>query len=94
MNLTWTDGTPNGLPLGSPAGEIGFRVERAPITRWRRRERWRRSRTTLANVTTYSDTTAVLNGSYAYRVIAFNAAGNSTSNIVIGRRPAAPCRAP
>jgi hypothetical protein len=81
VNLTWTDGTPNGLPLGSPAGEIGFRVERAPVTLGVVGT-FAKIGTTLANKTTFSDTTAVLNGSYEYRVIAFNAAGDSTSNSV------------
>ena len=81
VNLTWTDGTPGGLPLGSPAGEIGFRVERAPVTLGVVGT-FAQIGTTLANKTTFSDTTAVTNGSYAYRVIAFNAAGNSTSNSV------------
>ncbi len=81
VNLTWTDGTPNGLPLGSPAGEIGFRIERAPVTAGVVGT-FAKIGTTLANKTTFSDATAVVDGSYAYRVIAFNAAGDSTSNSV------------
>lgn len=80
-NLTWTDGTPvsytNLATWGKPANEIGFRIERAsggtgafaPIA------------IALANSTSYSDTTAVLGAGYRYRVVAFNAAGDSTSNI-------------
>jgi hypothetical protein len=47
--------------------------------------------TVLANTTNYTDTTVNLfSNSYQYRVVAFNAAGNSVSNTVtIGTPPAA-----
>ncbi|PWB81694.1 MAG: hypothetical protein C3F08_01305, partial [Candidatus Methylomirabilota bacterium] len=85
INLNWTDGTPfnytTGLPLstiGNPANEIGFRIERglgsagvlAPIA------------TVVANSTSFADSTAVAGNVYRYRVVAFNAAGESPSNIV------------
>jgi hypothetical protein len=86
INLSWTDGTPfdytTGLPtstIGNSANEVGFRVERAPksgtgagvfVT----------VATVPANHTTYIDNTTVANTGYTYRVVAFNAAGDSPSN--------------
>jgi hypothetical protein len=76
--LTWTDGTPAGVAgtMGNPANEIGFRIERAenggafaPLA------------TALANATSYSDATINPLNWYSYRVIAFNAAGQSMSNV-------------
>jgi len=88
VTLTWTDGTPvNYLApatWGSPAGEIGFRVERAPVDRRGRVGTYDTIGTTLANVTTFTDATAVLGTVYSFRVVAFNAAGNSTSAPVGG----------
>jgi len=91
-DLTWTDGTPvAGINTwGNPANEIGFRIERGtgaggallPLA------------TARANQTAFSDTTALPNLTYRYRVVAFNAAGGSNSNIVTvgttGSVPAAP----
>ena len=79
--LTWTDGTPGGLPLGSPAGEVGFRVERAVVTGGVPGA-YAQIAAPLANVTTYTDTLATPALTYAYRVTAWNAAGPSTSNVV------------
>ncbi len=79
VDLTWTDPTPinyvdpNQTNFGNPANEIGFRIERAPgstgafIT----------IGTALANVTSYSDQTILTGESYTYRVVAYNAAGDS-----------------
>ena len=82
VTLTWTDGTPvdylNPTTWTNPgSAEIGYRIERAPvlinvvgpfsvISR------------ALANATSYLDTVDPALG-YQYRVVAFNAAGDSTS---------------
>jgi FtsP/CotA-like multicopper oxidase with cupredoxin domain len=75
--LNWTDGTPASSPatLGNPANEIGFRIERATGLAGT----FATIGTVLANITTYTDTTTVLNTLYRYRVVAFNAAGDSPS---------------
>jgi FtsP/CotA-like multicopper oxidase with cupredoxin domain len=88
INLSWTDGTPP-LPAyptietfwGSPKGEIGYRIERAAVTGGVAGT-YSKIGTALANKTTYTDTTAVPGTIYSYRVIAFNAAGDSVSNTV------------
>ena len=78
VNLTWTDPTPvtdPGTP-GNPKNEIGFEIQRATVT----------NGTTgtfavlgypLANATTYVDSTVVPGTNYLYRMLAFNAAGDS-----------------
>ncbi len=87
-NLSWSDGTPSGNPstLGNPANEIGFRIERnsgndpnAPYTT---------VATALANQAGFTDTTVSSSALYRYRVIAFNAAGETVSNIVSVTTPA------
>ncbi len=76
--FTWTDGSPVGATLatwGDPRNEIGYRLERSLglngsfVT----------VRTTLANVLTATDSTMVPGATYRYRVVAFNASGNSAS---------------
>ena len=83
VNLTWTDGTPfnytTGLPtstLGNPANEVGFNVERAVGT-----GPFVALGSGPANSTALTDATADPALSYRYRVTAWNAAGNSVSNI-------------
>jgi FtsP/CotA-like multicopper oxidase with cupredoxin domain len=82
VHLSWTDGTPVdptlGPTWGDPKNEIGYRVERAvgageftPIA------------TTLANATGYSDNTVDPVTTYNYRVVAFNAAGDSASSNIV-----------
>ncbi|AJE02689.1 multicopper oxidase domain-containing protein [Geobacter pickeringii] len=80
FTLTWTDATPPNLAstLGNPANEIGFRIERANGTTGA----FATVRNTLANTTSYVDTTAAPGTLYRYRVAAYNAAGDSVSNIV------------
>ncbi|MCM2263788.1 MAG: DUF4214 domain-containing protein [Desulfuromonadales bacterium] len=80
--LSWTDPTVvNFLTLfnfGNAKNEIGFRVERALTTTGA----FSVIGTTLANATQFIDTTAASNTDYDYRVVAFNAAGDSVpSNI-------------
>jgi probable HAF family extracellular repeat protein len=70
IRLTWTDNADN---------EAGFRVQRA--TGWK--EAFTLIASVGANVTTFTDTTAVAGKVYRYRVRAYNGAGPSTwSNIV------------
>ena len=90
--LTWTDLTPaTPANVGNPANEIGFRVERATGTS--QSAPWTLVAITLANQTTYTDTTRGAS-IYRYRITAFNAAGSSTSNVLqtalSGSRPLAP----
>ena len=94
VNLNWTDGTPvttDPATWGSPSNEIGFRIERATGATGT----FASIGQALANITNYSDTTAVSGSTYMYQVIAYNAAGEATSNIVtatvtVPTAPAAP----
>ncbi len=83
VNLTWTDGTPvnytNLATWGGPTMEVGYRIERATVTGGVIGA-YAQIGTALANQTTFTDTTAVGGTAYSYRVVAFNAAGDSTSN--------------
>ena len=80
VNLTWTDGTPQaadgsrGPNWGNPKSEVGFRIERSSGG-----SAFAKIGIAPANQTTYSDQT-VGNDTYFYRVIAFNAAGETASN--------------
>ncbi|MEN6337908.1 MAG: multicopper oxidase domain-containing protein [Phycisphaerales bacterium] len=80
--LNWTDGTPFDYTLGTPVAtigdpnnEIGFRIERSdnngPFTTLT---------TAPANKTSYTDATINPLVGYKYRVVAFNAAGETPSN--------------
>ncbi len=79
--LDWTDGTPMSylnLDLwGNSASEVGFRIERSigtgPFTTLANG---------LANSTTFTDATTTIQFGYRYRVVAYNAAGDSPSNII------------
>ena len=79
MTLNWVDPTPVAAlsTLGNPANEIGFRIERAPVNGV-----YATIGTALANVTSYVDTSTVIGQTYAYRVIAFNAAGEVASGVL------------
>jgi len=86
--LDWTDGTPfnytTGLPttsVGNPANEIGFRIERATIVGGTPGP-YAMVGKALANKTTFTDDTTSGGTSYAYKVVAYNAAGDSPSNVV------------
>ena len=90
VNLAWTDGTPvtsDWMSWGDPAAEVGYRVERAlgdgPFAAIGQ---------ALANVTAFSDGSTAAGSGYRYRVVAYNAAGESVSNIVLvgNMGPAAP----
>ncbi len=85
--LSWTDGTP--VDYGSPASwtdpdrtaEVGYRIERAPVTNGTVGA-YAPIGTALANVTAFGATPPDPALSYAYRVVAWNAAGDSLSNEV------------
>jgi FtsP/CotA-like multicopper oxidase with cupredoxin domain len=78
VNLSWTDGTPANAPStpGNPQNEIGFRIERALGN-----GAFAFLANALANATAYTDAAVLPVTQYRYRVTAFNAAGNSVSNI-------------
>jgi FtsP/CotA-like multicopper oxidase with cupredoxin domain len=84
--LTWTDGTPvtsvygPSSNWGNPAAEIGFRIMRATITSGTIGA-YSVVATALANSTTFLDTSVAAGNQYSYQVVAFNAAGNSSSNL-------------
>jgi FtsP/CotA-like multicopper oxidase with cupredoxin domain len=89
LNLSWTDGTPTnisygqaGTSWGSYAGEIGYRVNRAEVSPVV--VAYAQIGTALANQTGFIDTTAQAGASYTYTVTAYNAAGDSPSNEVVG----------
>lgn len=68
VNLAWADNSTN---------ETGFRVERALVTGGVTGAFTAINTAAPANVANYSDTTALPNTTYAYRVYAFNASGFS-----------------
>ena len=94
--LTWTDGTPfdyttwtPATTVGNPANEVGFKIMRGtglagPLTQ---------IALAGANSTVFADPGAA-SGTYRYQVIAFNAAGSATSNIVSLRVEPIPPAAP
>ena len=96
--LTWTDGTPvdpvAGPTWGSPQNEVGYRVTRAVMGGNGVPGAYVTIGTALANAITYTDVTTLTNLSYAYRVVAYNASGDSTSDVAIAQSlltvPAAP----
>ncbi len=85
VDLTWTDPTPVNSPttLGNPTNEIGFRVERTTVdVLGNDLAPYAAIGTALANVTTFRDSTTVAGTAYHYRVFAYNAAGETVSNVV------------
>ena len=85
INCSWSDGTPfdyiTGLPvetLGNPANEIGFRIQRANGASG---GTFTEIGTALANKTTFEAAPGT-GSTYRYRVIAYNVAGATTSNVV------------
>ena len=85
VDLIWTDGTPfnysTGLPamtLGNKANEVGFKVGRALLDT----TAFVSIGTVPANATAFTDPGADPAVSYQYRVTAWNAAGDSVSNII------------
>jgi FtsP/CotA-like multicopper oxidase with cupredoxin domain/fibronectin type 3 domain-containing protein len=94
VSLAWSDTTaPDyGDPRtwASAQNEIGFRVERAPINKNATTGTYVKVGQTLANQTSFTDNTAVLGTSYRFRIVAFNAAGDSASAPVGGPLVPAP----
>ncbi len=87
--LSWTDGTPvspsNLATWGRPDNEIGFRIERAIGT-----GAFEIIGEALANVTSFTDKETVAGSTNRYRVVAYNAVGDSLSAIVtVGPPPPA-----
>ncbi len=93
--LTWTDGTP--VDYANPASwgnsgtaEVGYRIERAEVTGGVAGP-YTQIATALANATTYTDNPPDPSITYDYRVTAFNAAGDSPSNVItVDGLPGAP----
>ena len=92
INLAWTDGTlvtTDWMTWGDPAAEVGYRVERATGN-----GEFAAIGQALANVVAFTDPATTAGASYRYRVVAYNAAGDSPSNIVnvgaVPEPPAAP----
>ncbi|NHC41191.1 multicopper oxidase domain-containing protein [Bacillus sp. MM2020_1] len=81
VNLSWTDPTMVDNPdtLGNPSNEIGYNVMRAVVTNGIVGA-YSQIGTTLANHTSYIDTTIDANTSYSYKITSFNAEGETTSN--------------
>ena len=82
--FTWTDGTPVTTSMdtwGDPSNEIGFRVERANVVNGVVGP-YSVVATALANQTTFTDLTMDATAWYRYRVVAFNASGDSASNVI------------
>jgi FtsP/CotA-like multicopper oxidase with cupredoxin domain len=84
--LTWTDATPVADPLtiGNKKNEIGFRIERVETLPGAAEPAagYTPVGTTLANATTFTDTTIQSGKFYWYRVVAFNAKGEAASTAV------------
>jgi hypothetical protein len=93
--FTWTDGTPVdyanprtlGKVWGNPKAEIGYHFERADKT-GTTVGAYSTIANVLANSTSYTDATAVAGKTYVYRVTAYNAAGDSRSNVLTVAYPA------
>ena len=93
--LTWTDGTPvdytNPSIWGDPTNEIGFRIERADVTDLNTGAvgPYALTGNALANQITFTDSVVDPAMAYSYRVVAYNAAGDSAS-LPVRVNPAAP----
>jgi FtsP/CotA-like multicopper oxidase with cupredoxin domain len=81
IDLSWSDATPATDPAtwGNPANEIGFWIERAEVTGGVPGT-YATIGHALANQITYGDTTAAIGTMFSYRVVAYNEAGDATSN--------------
>jgi hypothetical protein len=92
INLAWTDGTPvsyldpHTWTLNESKAEIGYKIQRAPITATGTVGTWADLSKALANQTSTTDALAG-SAKWFYRVVAWNAAGESTSNAVITADP-------
>ncbi len=83
VDLTWTDATPwDGIgprsTLGDPSNEQGFRIERADVVGGVPGD-FAQIGTARANRTRFTDDTIDAGGTYLYRVVVYNAAGETAS---------------
>ena len=96
VKLAWTDGTP--VDYGDPTtwtnpgtAEIGYRIERAPVDGGGGVGDYEVvAAHVAANTTTYRDDTVAVGATYSYRVVAFNAAGDSVSDAYLTGEVAPP----
>mgnify|MGYP005847086281 CR=1 FL=1 len=81
--FSWTDATPptDSASWGNPANEIGFRLQRAAPVVYPAAFSFATVATALANATTATNNPGA--GTFLYRVVAYNAAGESSSNVVV-----------
>jgi FtsP/CotA-like multicopper oxidase with cupredoxin domain len=82
VDLRWIDATPVSdlATWGDPRAEIGFRIERSTIdTAGAETTPFATIGTALANATTFRDATTAAGTIYLYRVIAYNASGETAS---------------
>ena len=97
VNLTWADATPIDYTSpttldtwGSLANEIGYRVERALVANNGSVGAYTKLADVLANQTSFTDNTTLANRNYRYRVVSYNAAGDTLSAPVGGPAIGAP----
>jgi FtsP/CotA-like multicopper oxidase with cupredoxin domain len=92
VNLSWTDGTPISYldPLtwvtNKTKAEIGYKIQRAPLTPAGGVGTWADLSTALANQTATTDAAAG-SAKFFYRVVAWNTAGQGISNTVLTADP-------
>jgi hypothetical protein len=90
VNVGWNDSTPVAMPLSAvPANynnaknEIGYKIERCTRVNNQACTDFAQVGSALANTTSFTDATATGSPFYSYRLIAYNASGNSLfSNVV------------
>jgi FtsP/CotA-like multicopper oxidase with cupredoxin domain len=97
VNLTWADATPIDYTSpttldtwGSLANEIGYRVERALVANNGSVGAYTKIADVLANQTSFTDNTTLVTRNYRYRVVSYNAAGDTLSAPVGGPAVTAP----
>jgi len=81
VTVSWVDTTPANDPTtpGNPKNEIGFRIERCGTVNAGGCTSFEPIARALANQTTYTDATATNYPYYSYRVVAWNAAGETVA---------------
>jgi len=92
VTLNWVDGTPVSYASlaawGNPGNEVGYRIERGVADAGGTVATWGAIGTALANGTTYTDATGVPSTTYKYRVVAWNAAGETVATTASATLPA------
>lgn len=91
VDLTWIDATPVDYKSpttldtwGSMSNEIGYRVERALVANNGSVGAYAKIADVLANETSFTDSTTLPTRNYRYRVVSYNAAGDTQSAPVGG----------